>query len=381
MTLPKNTFFLFSLLALAFLMATLFAIAQTSWQEPTATPPGDNVSAPINVGPEPQTKQGGLNILGKLGIGKENPEVEVDVEGEIRATERICVKNPVTGDEICIGKFTQLPVAQEHPVVCGKDFNGQNEGYIYYNNKNTIENNAPGQVCICLGVRTSQFPDGWSCAAQHEQLEPQAKTVFTTSVEYDGDLGGILGANQICQERAEAGCQYAKENGLTQLEIRMCGDKEWRAWLSTENIDAKDNIECSDNKAYITSGGAEVAGNILTGTGGCSDLTDGYLTNPILHNEFGEEFDNENVYVWTGTYIDGTNDDKSQSRTFLLPDCASWSTNDREIRGSRGAVKWYWEYQLDCDWTTYKFSDCYPNFRYLRYYHCYRPHHLYCFEL
>jgi hypothetical protein len=377
MTLPKNTFFLFSLLALAFLMATLFAIAQTTWQEPTAPPPGDNVPSPINVGPETQTKQGGLNILGKLGIGKENPEVEVDVEGEIRATERICVKNPVTGDEICIGKFTQLPVAQEHPVVCGKDFNGQNEGYIYYNNKNTIENNAPGQVCICLGVRTSQFPDGWSCAAQHEQFEPQAKTVFVTSTTYTGDLGGIAGAIQICQERAEAGCQYAKENGLTQLEARMCGDKEWRPWLSTANVDAKDLIECSDNKAYITSAGAEVAGNILTNTGGCTDLTDGDLINPIIMTEFGEPRGDTpasgEVLVWTGTSEDGTVVADPSGYIFS---CQSWTNGTGYVAGVVGAAEEY----HNCDWTAYQ--DAPPcDYGGLNLENCRYTATLYCFEL
>jgi hypothetical protein len=314
---------LFSLFGLLFALGGIYILAQSGWQEPTATPPGDNVSAPINVGPETQTKQGGLNILGKLGIGKENPEVEVDVEGEIRATERICVKNPVTGSEVCLGPFTQLPVSDTHPVVCGQDFEGQNEGMIYFNNKDRIELGQPGKICVCLGVQTSEFPDGWSCEAAPAEFEPTSKIVFVTSTTYLGNLGGLAGANAKCQERAEAGCAA----GVNQL----CG-KTFRAWVSADPPfpNAKENIQCAEHKSYMTVAGAPIAAS-------CSDLLDGELINPIGKTEFlGYHYWRP---VWTGSYPDGT---AVENNT-----CRSWTVSGGALgmTGNSSRADTGWTYQ------------------------------------
>ena len=48
-------------------------LAVFSWSNPTATPPGGNVPAPINVSTTTQTKSGGLNVLGNVGIGTTGP--------------------------------------------------------------------------------------------------------------------------------------------------------------------------------------------------------------------------------------------------------------------------------------------------------------------
>lgn len=55
--------FLFSLLLLFVFCFRILPIALADWQEPPASPPGSNVSAPLNIGSGPQYK------AGKLGIG------------------------------------------------------------------------------------------------------------------------------------------------------------------------------------------------------------------------------------------------------------------------------------------------------------------------
>ena len=52
-----------------------------AWANPTATPPGGNVAAPLNAGATTQTKTGGLNVLGNFGIGLSNPSAKLDIAG------------------------------------------------------------------------------------------------------------------------------------------------------------------------------------------------------------------------------------------------------------------------------------------------------------
>ncbi len=99
-------------------LATIFttsALAQAVWNNPTQTPPGDNVATPLNVSNIMQTKVGGLILnagdathdpatygllvpFGKVGIGI-NPTQTLDVNGNIKAVkayvDQVCNKaNP-----------------------------------------------------------------------------------------------------------------------------------------------------------------------------------------------------------------------------------------------------------------------------------------------
>jgi hypothetical protein len=106
---------------------------------------------------------------------------------------------------------------------------------------------------------------------------PGVVQVFKTSQRYRGDLGGLAGADAICQELAE-------DAGLTGT---------WTAWLSDDNADAIDRIP--DGQYQIVDG--------MVIADDKDDLTDGFLKAPINLNEFGSVGSGN---VWTSTQPDGT---------------------------------------------------------------------------
>lgn len=55
-----------------------------AWTDPTTSPPDGNVAAPVNVSSVTQTKAGGFNILGSIGVGTEIPVGALDIyAGEV----------------------------------------------------------------------------------------------------------------------------------------------------------------------------------------------------------------------------------------------------------------------------------------------------------
>ncbi len=63
----KQTTFKIAILVAAFAVVSVAHAQTTGWSNPTATPPGNNVSAPLHVGSEAQTKAGGIGISGATG--------------------------------------------------------------------------------------------------------------------------------------------------------------------------------------------------------------------------------------------------------------------------------------------------------------------------
>ena len=71
--------FLKQFFTLVLLGVILFALNLFAFTEPTQAPPGGNVAAPVNTGGTAQTKSGGLNILGSVGIGTTAPGGKLDI--------------------------------------------------------------------------------------------------------------------------------------------------------------------------------------------------------------------------------------------------------------------------------------------------------------
>ena len=81
---PKTTALTFGILVICFAVA-FYVIA---WQEPSQSPPGGNVSAPINVGSEPQSKEGRISAP-EFG-DSDNPDYYMNPSGQ-SALKTLCL--------------------------------------------------------------------------------------------------------------------------------------------------------------------------------------------------------------------------------------------------------------------------------------------------
>ena len=146
--------------------------------------------------------------------------------------------------------------------------------------------------------------------ADEEILTP--KLVFVTTGAFDGNLGGLIGADEKCQEAAD-------NAGL---------DGDFQAWLSDSNDTPTSRFETLALGPYFMLDGRIVAENF-------ADLLDGNLRQPIEITELGvQQSANE---VWTGTVEDGT------ASVF---NCTNWTSSSGAVFGLRGLVG-----EVDDDWT------------------------------
>ncbi len=135
--------------------------------------------------------------------------------------------------------------------------------------------------------------------------KPNEKIIFASSQLWTGDLGGIAGAHEKCQELA-----------LASLHTRG-GD--YLAWLSTSDRSPIENFRFEDGSVFITSTGTRIADNWI-------DLANGSLTAPIDKDEHGEQV-GAYTQVWTGTNTSGSQGSQS---------CANWSSHQYDLLGNVG---------------------------------------------
>lgn len=85
-----------TLLSVIIAFLFIFLLVRADWTAPTETAPACSLSnsacnTPINVGASTQTKTGGLNITGNVGIGTTLPWQKLDVAGYIRGQSGLCM--------------------------------------------------------------------------------------------------------------------------------------------------------------------------------------------------------------------------------------------------------------------------------------------------
>jgi len=121
-----------------------------------------------------------------------------------------------------------------------------------------------------------------------------ARTVFVTSSTQDADLGGMGGADTLCDDLASAAGLY--------------GD-DWAAFLSdASGRDARDRI---DPATYVGT-------NLDIVADSHTDLLDGGIDSAIRRDEAGTQVPN-NYAAWTGSNSNGTYDGS-------FTDCGGWTS-------------------------------------------------------
>ncbi len=146
-----------------------------------------------------------------------------------------------------------------------------------------------------------------------------AMRVFATSVGYDGNLGGLTGADARCQLLANIA-------GLPGT---------YKAWLSDSSGSPSTRFTQSSGPYVLVNGTTVIANN-------WADLVDGTLAAAINLNEQGSSIGSN--YVWTGTLGSGTPSGNN---------CSDWSSNSITILGTYGNTN-----LASSNWTNAGLSTC-----------------------
>lgn len=199
-------------------------------------------------------------------------------------------------------------------------------------------------------------PSDWECDPNEINCNNSCykdRYVFLTSSSYKGyDIGGIEGANNICNN-------LAKKAGLfNDLEISR---KPMIAWISDTNHGVTDFAKFGKGRYVLPSANFD---NILIAESFTEILTGEKLNHSINHDENGFELLGETV--WTNTKTNGEIYDSNQIGT-----CNDWSVpcqqND-ECLGFVGRAD-----SIDSSWTEIQPPDNASD--------CNLPSHLYCIEI
>jgi len=145
----------------------------------------------------------------------------------------------------------------------------------------------------------------------HQVENPTPKKVFVTSQTFSGDLGGLDGADAICDQAAGAA-------GLSGT---------YRAWLGDDSE--------GPNQRFTRSGPyALLDGTIIAF--GWDGLTDGTLLAPINLDEFGQLVPSPGV-AWTNVEVEGNRMSPDPSLPDADSHCDNWTYEavDHVGRGGR----------------------------------------------
>jgi hypothetical protein len=133
---------------------------------------------------------------------------------------------------------------------------------------------------------------------------PAENIAFATSTVHSANLGGLDGADAICNELADAA-------GLGGTYV---------AWLSTTTTNAFSRIE--NGVGWVAIDGTPIAATP-------TDLVTGSMVSPIAYDERGHDVRPTQSEVWTGTLGDGT---------YSGSTCMGWTIEDPTVNADVGAA-------------------------------------------
>lgn len=156
--------------------------------------------------------------------------------------------------------------------------------------------------------------------------------VFVTTSAHQGNLGGLDGADEICNKRA-------REGGMSGF---------YKAWLSSAAGGSPASRFTRNSGPYVLKNGTRIANS-------WTDLTDGSLLAPINIMENGQ-LETGIQFAWTGTATSG--------QLHGGPTCTNWTTNSSSVDGVQGASN-----RDDQQWTSWTL-----------FFNCSNAYRLYCFQ-
>ena len=155
------------------------------------------------------------------------------------------------------------------------------------------EINAPGEhcdgtdlgrgSCEAYGLGFGTLSCTPACTLDFDACGPLPKRVFVTSQAYDGNLGGVTAADDLCQA-------HAASAGLP---------GSYLAWISSFFLAGPETRFHRSSGPYVLPDGTRIAT-------GWKDLTDGRLEHAIDRDEFGRPISYPPFEVWTNTLDDGS---------------------------------------------------------------------------
>lgn len=159
-----------------------------------------------------------------------------------------------------------------------------------------------GQDCASLGLLGGTLACTPGCFYDTSACDLTTRIIFVSSVTFDGDLGGLLGADAECQALAAAA-------GLPGI---------YMAWLS-DGIESPSTRMNQSMEAYVRPDGVQIAPN-------WAGLVDGSLDAPINVTEIGGAVPLGNTScggggfatVWSATFSNGTSAGGSN--------CSGWTS-------------------------------------------------------
>ena len=251
-------------------------------------------------------------------------------DGELWAGVELCDDGNDDDTDACVGLCV--------PASCG-------DGYLHQGFELCDDGNASNQDDCLEGCIPASCGDGYvhegveecddgnvanedGCSAQ---CELEIQWVFVTSTSHAGNLGGLAGADNICNIRAG-------DAGLPGT---------YMAWLSVNGESPATRFVQSD-RPYVLVGTQTVIADDW------ADLVgDPYLNAPIDRTQTGAQ--SSTTRVWTATAYNGSS---------YSNNCLNWATSSSQVYGSTGYTN-----QLDNDWSLYDTSE--P---------CHLSYPLYCFR-
>ncbi len=164
---------------------------------------------------------------------------------------------------------------------------------------------------------------GWTCVGEPSVCTEdtiQKRIIFVSSNTYNGNLGGLSGADTICNNLASA-------SGLS---------GGFKAWLSHSTSNISDEIIPDDVVAfYLSDNTTKVADN-------STDLLSGTIQNFINLDESGTI---NNIQVWTGTNESGY--------VTTNQHCSDWTSSSPSVNGKIGNSN-----RQNKEWTDYGDEKC-----------------------